>query len=68
MGVYQQRRELFRVLEYAGPCAIWEGGPRPDVPVTIRWIPSHTSLADVGEGLITWLDREGNNAAGEKAK
>ena len=63
----QQWLDLFRVLSDL-TWAIWDSGPRPEVQVTVRWVPAHTSMQDIGRGKISWLDHMGNRAADTLAR
>ena len=56
-------RQLYAVLDGL-TWAIWEDGhDRPNVEVTFRWIPAHTTMSDVAERRIAYLDHMSNKIA-----
>ena len=61
-------RKIFHHLEDMGSWSTWTEGSRPDVQVTIRWVPAHLPKAAVERCDILPIDYEGNKAADLAAK
>ena len=66
-GAHIWTKVWFHVEELGG-ITYWDKGARPDVPVTIRWVPAHLPKKAMEQGRITAIDFWGNKEVDEMAK